>query len=439
MEARKENNYNKYFVYLIYFLIFQYPLSSFGFRREITLILFMLFFFLSVLYYRIKITYSNIKAFYLYIGIFFVLVSVFYPYEKIFINLNEYIQSYVIPIYFMFYSLYLLITNTKEKDIVSSLKKIYIFGLILSLYILLCKIWPYGYEHFICPFLIGLDKNKVFGLMKAGYGVQVGGSPEYADYMITIASFVGFYYLYNSNCFKDKIKIVFSQFLLFMGILTEGRRSELVCYLLSIIVVSFFIQKIRLKSLFIYIRRFVFFILISGLIISVMNGLGFLPRLGSTFIRIENNVDANEISTGRLVLWQIAIEKFIESPIVGNGWNSFRYFNPRMFNAHNTYIQFLCEIGLLGFISVVTLFISLYIKSFLLLRKSLRYRFDSNNSSLCCCIVSFGMQTYLYLLNFFDPCFYKGLFCILLVLSVILLDYSNKKLTNNKNLFLEID
>lgn len=57
---------------------------------------------------------------------------------------------------------------------------------------------------------------------------------------------------------------------------------------------------------------------------------------------------------GRYALWKLAWEQFLEHPIFGIGWGryytdvSFRYDYTNYYHVHNTYIQLLCETGLIG-------------------------------------------------------------------------------------------
>lgn len=74
-----------------------------------------------------------------------------------------------------------------------------------------------------------------------------------------------------------------------------------------------------------------------------------IGRLLSSFEGLSNGTETlDEFSTGRISFWILAIELFKKSPLVGIGWCNFYKHNSFGYHAHNTYLQVLCETGLLG-------------------------------------------------------------------------------------------
>lgn len=82
----------------------------------------------------------------------------------------------------------------------------------------------------------------------------------------------------------------------------------------------------------------------------------------------------------RKPMYDLAIEKFQDNIIIGNGWGSYKYiYNQEMLNkereymdSHNIYLQLLCECGIIGFVVVVSGMLYVLIKSIkaLVLNKS---------------------------------------------------------------------
>jgi hypothetical protein len=69
-----------------------------------------------------------------------------------------------------------------------------------------------------------------------------------------------------------------------------------------------------------------------------------------------------QIGNGRLILWQLAWEGFLESPILGHGWGAYATIAPasgntQVINAHCIYLQLLCETGIVGFLLVGGVFV----------------------------------------------------------------------------------
>jgi O-antigen ligase len=83
-----------------------------------------------------------------------------------------------------------------------------------------------------------------------------------------------------------------------------------------------------------------------------------------------NDYQALNSYAWRKIIWSGALEKFWENPFLGFGYESFTYYSGSFFlieqekgaGAHNTYVQFLFEIGIFGFIAFLWLLIPLLIK-----------------------------------------------------------------------------
>ena len=84
-----------------------------------------------------------------------------------------------------------------------------------------------------------------------------------------------------------------------------------------------------------------------------------LPAVGNMVNRFVN-ADGGELSNGRIWFWEFALEKFRQSPVFGIGWGGFKhYYHMRIgdysstgttVDAHNVYLQILCEMGIVGFV-----------------------------------------------------------------------------------------
>ncbi|MCK4815423.1 O-antigen ligase family protein [bacterium] len=60
---------------------------------------------------------------------------------------------------------------------------------------------------------------------------------------------------------------------------------------------------------------------------------------------------------GRFLYWQMAIDSFIRSPFIGEGFYSFSVYSYRLFHdstchAHNGYMHTVAELGLVGFFAL---------------------------------------------------------------------------------------
>ena len=112
-----------------------------------------------------------------------------------------------------------------------------------------------------------------------------------------------------------------------------------------------------------------------GILILIILLSGFVPELAATFERF-NVGDNGDISSNRFTLWAIAMEGFKSRPIFGIGWYGYRLLYSRyiaagqeILDAHNVYIQMLCENGIIGLICYLIIVIYILSKTIGLIKK----------------------------------------------------------------------
>ena len=155
---------------------------------------------------------------------------------------------------------------------------------------------------------------------------------------------------------KKSLLVISELFIIALAILLTASRGNFVSLLVCIIGnIVFF-----LKNRDIGLTRKAIILAISVL------GLILFYRLASNnfnlfFERMTTFTSGGDISNGRFELWNQAIQLWSEYPIWGNGFESLGRRGG--LGVHNTYIQLLCDSGLIGF----SLFISFL---YLLLKKS---------------------------------------------------------------------
>lgn len=305
------------------------------------------------------------------------------------------------------------------------------FAIILAIYIVLIKVFPDIYWNSIFPYLSEYTQNTAVDLMKNhNYGVPVGGSANYADYILTLGLFICLSKLFSNFAGNIKAKICFVlSFLFILGMVIENRRGELIAAVLTIVVMyllSMNFGRIETNRLF----RAMAAVAIIAVGLVFMYARGMLDRYINTIVSLSSRKAGGieEVGNGRIALWSLAIEKFFRSPIIGIGWNQFRATNDISFmegiNVHNDYLQWLCETGIIGFILILIPTLYLWFKT------ARRCRFFFANKAFYCnearsyALVSFGIQNFFILLHFMDPCFYKLIFWPIYALSIILYNRS---------------
>lgn len=144
----------------------------------------------------------------------------------------------------------------------------------------------------------------------------------------------------------------------------------------------------------------------------------FVPALMSTFDRFFN--ESGDISTGRYVLWEYALDEYHKNPILGIGWFGFRFqqlnftYSAGYYDVHCIYIQLLCEVGIIGLILVVFAMVFSWFKTLILIKKRSEKMPEYCYSALT---ISLVIQTFMILYGITSNVLYDRCF-IIYILSI---------------------
>lgn len=145
---------------------------------------------------------------------------------------------------------------------------------------------------------------------------------------------------------KHKVVNLLGLFLCVYSILITGSRSGILILGVQFLIWIFYINRG------------------TGVVMKTLLGLSLILGIGYIFYNfidietMERLLGLGDLeftdSTGRKDMWQVALEHFCSSPIVGNGWGSYP--------AHNTFLTILADIGLVG-LGLIILYLSrLYVR-----------------------------------------------------------------------------
>lgn len=179
--------------------------------------------------------------------------------------------------------------------------------------------------------------------LKAGYvsGISVSSAINVTVMMYGLAIFFALWL--NSSNHKKKLFFCIITFLLTMFI--TGKRGPAL-FAIASLVYTFFYSKA--ENGYKKAVKFILIVLIVLLIFSIMGE--FVPEINNTLDRFINKQSSGQdMSSGRNDIWEQTLNFFYSSPIVGIGWDSLKYIIK--INAHNVYLQLLCEVGI--FCSIV--------------------------------------------------------------------------------------
>jgi O-antigen ligase len=233
-----------------------------------------------------------------------------------------------------------------------------------------------------------------------------------------------FYLFFKSK--KLFLKLIYLVCLAFplLVLFIINSRAALLSFLLIFILTLVFTIFNALKRNFSYIFSFIPILLLS--LSTYALSIYILPNATKdAATRISSITLSNESSSNRFILWENALDYIFKHPFLGCGignwkiessayWGSIgdSYLVP--FHAHNDFLEFSTELGLLGGITYLLIFIS----AILFLLKKL-FKFSSSDSLIPFIIfLSFGA---LFIDSFFNFPFERP---IMQVLFVILISYT---------------
>lgn len=144
-------------------------------------------------------------------------------------------------------------------------------------------------------------------------------------------------------------------------------------------------------------------------------------------------------SAERLLLWNLAISKFKSSPIFGIGFWGFKYaYSSEIYstltttstnaylNAHNVYLQVLCEMGIIGFLVYIVCVVSTLVITI----KNINYFNESDDKRAL--LLSLSLQIFVLLYNFTGNCLYDVVFVFQAIATAVTYRYLYFRITSIK-------
>ncbi len=312
---------------------------------------------------------------------------------------------------------------------INKLYDIMIFmAVVFSIYIIFARICSGAYRSLVLPFLDTATKNNYLQNSVFGYGPAIGNSYTFGDSVIIlgISAVLGKEISKEGGLLKNRLLLL----LMISGILLEGRKSELIAIIITIIFVITFADNLRKRD-HIELRAFIAVVIGVFLVfaVGIMYKMGLLQRFIVMAERISSRIGGQSVdfTSGRASLWKNAIILFRDNPVFGAGWGRFANYTTGVFrevddnqavrDVHNVLLQLLCETGLVGTILICFPLVRVL---YYTLKQAKIFRECENNSIMRKSIVfSLSIFIYSFVLSFLDPNFYGHFFwCVLLIAMV---------------------
>ena len=248
-----------------------------------------------------------------------------------------------------------------------------------------------------------------------GYAITLGGC-TYTNYILYLGISVGCAYV-AARRFDWRSGLVLALSAAFLvALVLVGRRGELLGAVACIALLILALCKPKVRRILI-VTGIVGGAAAIAIIIPLLPWLRQFQPLIRYVMTFEQILQGQDISSGRLELYALAIDAFRENPLFGIGWDQFHTLIPPEFLAlhgqdvedvHCIYLQFFAETGLLG---APFLIAPLFYTYFLICRQFKRLKgAEGMTVPRMLCISSFMIQSFLLFLGIYDPNFQRVVF-----------------------------
>ncbi|GAB2538000.1 O-antigen ligase family protein [Gracilibacillus alcaliphilus] len=280
-------------------------------------------------------------------------------------------KEIAVPIVYIMILIITYFVRTEVKNYKSSANLIKWFSIVIALSVIFSYIFPSLYERLFLSTLISGYADNIKELMAQGYYTGFTSQVAYsAGYIINGIGLMFCIWLVNKNT-KNKGLNVILFFLLVFALLLTQKRAHLLFTFISIVIVylqfsTHYIEKFK-KSINLIIIGVISSLVIIPLLLLTSVGETLFFRLSMT---IQNLSLDQDISSGRLDLWHLAWQLFLNNPLLGVGWGNFSSHVvgtvtvETEMQTHNIYLQILSETGIFSALVIFLPMFITYIKTF---------------------------------------------------------------------------
>lgn len=306
---------------------------------------------------------SSIPAFFFYLILPLVAILLFNKYKISAKYVSSFFPSLLLLFLILFFIVHFFLAHYKSYS--------YVLGTVISLLICLSLIQKSNYKVVErCIILFGsiqlffaiwylLSFSSFFAIVHYflptelcskivsfhSEGSNVGINSQTSPLALYLSLYIGVIYIKYQK--KMNVSIILLLLIAFFIILTTSRRGALIFTSLGVLSLIGLVRKYS----FMKVMQFVALtVLLSILFIYIVSASGIelsiFDRFNIEDIDFSDYDSVNKLSSSRLSLIVHAYNYFLESPIIGHGFKFF--FDVKGQDVHNTFLQLLCESGIVG-------------------------------------------------------------------------------------------
>ena len=283
------------------------------------------------------------------------ILLVLYFFNNYYLKEGRYFNVISYMVYFSLIFILIYQNNSNMRDAFERFLKFFLLEHVIGT--LFVQIFQSFYSTHLIPLL---SSGNIVNFNALHYYVSMGYNAGFTAHYSTNGIYLAISIIYFFSKFMEdhkKSNLILTILSIISVLLTAKRAHCLFSILSCITIYILYNNKKILKKILLFIGGS--FLLIMFFIIWAK----FIPSITN----VVNRFSETNLLNGREIYYASCINKWREHPIIGNGWGYFSYYFETHFyyiskdyhflDAHNVFLQLLCEVGILGFTIICLLFI----------------------------------------------------------------------------------
>ena len=239
-------------------------------------------------------------------------------------------------------------------------------------------------------------------------------------------------YIYN----RKKTNMMYF-ILALIALFTVGKRAHLIFSIVCCLVLYVYYKK---EIKFSTIIKVICVLVIGVIFIVILSN--YIPEVMNIITRFDSLIDSGDVLNGRDELYELAFKLWNRNIIFGNGWGAFSYYyqqtlyyfgSARYLDAHNVFLQLLCETGIIGATLFIGIMLTILLNSIKLLKSTDLVNNEKVALGFC---VAYQLFFLMYCMTgnpLYDPQTYVIYFISIAIYLTLFLKYRRESVKNEKS------